>query len=46
MRYFYPILSIVAGLLVFITKGSPATALTVLAIYLVLMGIWKATDIK
>lgn len=45
-KYFYSILSTLAGLLIFLTKGNAGLALTILAIYLVVVGIWMATDKK
>ena len=44
MKYFNAILAIVAGLLIFITKGTPGLAFTILALYLVITGIWAATN--
>lgn len=44
MKYFTSILAIVAGVLIFLTKGSPDTALVILALFLVIKGIWTATN--
>lgn len=44
MKYFNAIIAIVAGFLIFLTKGSPDTALVILALYLVITGIWAATN--